>query len=35
MTVMNETVTSDSPLHVVVDDDDTHVEIYISGGRKS
>jgi hypothetical protein len=34
LTVMNETLTQDSPLHVVVDDnDDTHVEIYITGGR--
>jgi hypothetical protein len=34
MTVMNETLTQDSPMHVVVDDEDgTHVEIFITGGR--
>jgi hypothetical protein len=36
MTVMNETLTEDSPLHIVVDDeDDGHVEVFITSGRKT
>jgi hypothetical protein len=36
MAVMNETLTTDAPLHVVVDDDEhTHVEVFITGGRKN
>jgi hypothetical protein len=36
MTVLNETLTQEAPLHVVVDDeDDTHVEVFISGGRRA
>jgi len=35
MNVLNETLTQDAPMHVVVDDDDdTHVEVFITGGRK-
>ncbi|HSV85880.1 MAG TPA: hypothetical protein VLH85_04855 [Levilinea sp.] len=35
MTVMNETLAADEPVHVIVDDeDDTHVEVFITGGRK-
>jgi hypothetical protein len=34
MTVMNETLTQDAPMHIVVDDEDGgHVEIFITGGR--
>ena len=34
MTVMNETLTQEAPMHVVVDDEDgTHVEIFITSGR--
>lgn len=33
MTVVNETLTQDAPMHVVVDDDDSHVEVIITTGR--